>query len=251
MAGLPVAGLAAAGLAAAGPGRGLQTLCRGWCKSGRVDGHLIRPNLTDKEWQRRLPMRPAEVHIMAFAGAAVKAGSMNHLLLAFRLERAGALSARRTRPAVSAILGRCRKWKLSEEPYQRRHQEHLAGIVSSRRGARPRISPPGPGRRCSASPSSRRSRTAGEWPAPASSRSTARRPAACQEAGTTSSSGRSIQPGPSPSTSCPARSGCRPCRCGSSAFTSGRWFCRRWSRVCSPSWCCTGRSGGWPGLRQA
>ena len=27
-------------------------------------------------------------------------------------------------------------------------------------------------------------------------------------------------PGPSPSTSCPARCGCRPCRCGSSAFNT-------------------------------
>ncbi len=55
---------------------------------------------------------------------------------------------------------------------------------------------------------------------PASSRSTARRPAACRKAGTTSSSGvrssRTVTV-----TSCLARSGCRPCRCGSSAFTSG------------------------------
>ncbi len=100
------------------------------------------------------------------------------------------------------------KWQLSGKRYQRLHQELLAGAASWRRGARLRISPPGPGRPCSPLLWSRRSRTAGEWPVPASSRSTARRPAVCRKAGTTSSSGRSTRPGPSPSTSCPARSGC-------------------------------------------
>jgi hypothetical protein len=63
---------------------------------------------------------------------------------------------------------------VSPKRHQRLHQEHLAGAASYRRGARPRISPPGSGRRCWPSPSSQRARTAGEWPAPASRRSTAR-----------------------------------------------------------------------------
>ena len=152
------------------------------------------------------------------------------------------LDAHRARELIRSEAQR--EWQLSRDRRQRPRREDLAGAASWRRGARRRINPPGRGRRCWPSPPWRRSRTAGEWPAPASSRSTARRPAACRKAGMTSSSGRSIRPGQSPSTSCPARCGCRPCRCGFSGFTSGPWSCRRWSRACSPCWCCTGRCAG-------